>query len=100
MFIVELPAPLPSAPMELTRFGGWLGHVPTMELDGRTPTSRELHARIASFWLAAQTVLYIGAAETSIAAGAIAGRGVTCVKYGLKFGHSTDEDDPRLSPGA
>ncbi len=68
MFIVELPAPLPSAPMELTRFGGWLGHVPTMELDGRTPTSRELHARIASFWLAAQTVLYIGAAETSIAA--------------------------------
>ncbi len=44
----------------------WLGRVPTLRLDGEIPTSKALQARLASFWLPSQTVLYIGAAETSI----------------------------------
>ena len=34
VFVVELPAPLATAPIELTRVGKWLEHVPTLTLDG------------------------------------------------------------------
>src|SRR5688572_19188528 len=57
VFLVELPAPLPTAPIELTRVGKWLEHVPGLRLDGARPTSRALSARLASFWLPSQTVL-------------------------------------------
>jgi transcription elongation factor GreA len=66
VFLIELPAPLATPPLELTRLGVWLGRVPSLRLDGEVPTSKALQARIASFWLPSQTVLYIGAAETSI----------------------------------
>jgi transcription elongation factor GreA len=66
VFLIELPAPLPTAPLELTRLGVWLGRVPTLRLDGEIPTSKALQSRLASFWLPSQTVLYIGATETSI----------------------------------
>jgi transcription elongation factor GreA len=68
VFVVELPAPLPAAPIELTRVGKWLEHVPGLSLDGAHPTSRALAARLASFWLPSQTVVYIGATEASISA--------------------------------
>ena len=67
VFIVDLPAPLATAPIELTRVGKWLEHVPTLLLDGTHPSSRALRARLASFWLPSQAVLYIGATEVSIA---------------------------------
>jgi transcription elongation factor GreA len=68
VFIVELPAPLPSAPIELTRVGKWIERVPTLMLDEARPASRALAARIASFWLPAEVVLYIGATQASIGA--------------------------------
>ena len=68
VFLVELPAPLAAAPLELTRIGKWLEHVPGLLLDGTRPTSRALAARLGSFWLPSQTVLYIGATEASISA--------------------------------
>ena len=66
VFVIELPAPLATAPIELTRVGKWLEHAPTLTLDGERPTSRALTARLASFWLPAQVVLYVGSSEGSI----------------------------------
>ncbi|MEX1171997.1 MAG: transcription elongation factor GreA [Chloroflexota bacterium] len=66
VFIIELPRPLPTAPIEVTRVGKWLERVPDLRLDGTRPTTKALVARIASFWLPGQVVLYIGATTTSI----------------------------------
>jgi transcription elongation factor GreA len=68
VFVVELPAPLARAPIELTRVGKWIERVPTLTLDGHRPTSRALAARLASFWLPSQAVLYVGATPTSVSA--------------------------------
>jgi transcription elongation factor GreA len=67
VFVVEAPAPLATAPIELTRVGKWVERVDTLRLDGEVPTSKALAARLASFWLPSQTVLYIGASDVSIA---------------------------------
>jgi transcription elongation factor GreA len=67
VFVVEAPAPLPSAPIELTRVGKWIERVGTLRLDGEVPTSKAVAARIGSFWLPSQTVLYIGTSEASVA---------------------------------
>jgi transcription elongation factor GreA len=66
VFVVELAAPLPTAPIELTRVGKWIERVETLRLDGERPTSKALAARLASFWLPSQTVLYVGASEASV----------------------------------
>ncbi|HEY7131651.1 MAG TPA: hypothetical protein VH440_05330, partial [Candidatus Limnocylindrales bacterium] len=66
IFVVELPEPRSSAPIELTRVGKWLEHVPALELDGRRPTSRALAARLAAFWIPSARVLYVGSTEGSI----------------------------------
>jgi transcription elongation factor GreA len=50
-------------PIEATRVGKWIERVPE-RLDGERPTFRTLQARLQAFWLAGQTVLYIGAART------------------------------------
>ena len=76
VFVVELPAPLPTAPIELTRVGKWIEHVPGLRLDGSRPTSRALSARLASFWLPSQTVLYVGATAATIS-GRLAAMGRT-----------------------
>jgi transcription elongation factor GreA len=67
VFLVELPAPLAAAPIELTRVGKWLERVEGLRLDGERPTSRAVAARLAAFWLPSQVVLYVGATPTSIA---------------------------------
>jgi transcription elongation factor GreA len=66
VFIIELAAPTPTAHLELTRVGKWVERVETLRLDGERPTSRALSARLASFWLPSQTVLYVGATTQSI----------------------------------
>jgi transcription elongation factor GreA len=66
LFVVELAAPLPTAPIDLSRVGKWLEHVPTLTVDSARPTSRAFAARLAAFWLPTQTVLYIGATTVSI----------------------------------
>jgi transcription elongation factor GreA len=63
---VELPAPLPSAPIELTRVGKWIERVPDLHLDGARPTSKELAARLARYWLPEQVVLFVGASTGSV----------------------------------
>jgi transcription elongation factor GreA len=68
VFVVELPGPLASPPIELTRVGKWLERVPTLTLDGERPTSRALAARLASFWLPSEVILYVGATKGSIGA--------------------------------
>jgi transcription elongation factor GreA len=67
VFVVEAPAPLPSAPIELTRVGKWIERVDTLRLDGEVPTSKAVAARIGSFWLPSQTVLFIGTSDVSVA---------------------------------
>ena len=47
VFVVELPAPLASAPIELTRVGKWVERVQTLRIDGEVPTSKAVAARIA-----------------------------------------------------
>jgi len=76
VFVVELPEPLPTAPIELTRVGKWLEHVPGLLMDGARPTSRALVTRLASFWLPSQTVLYVGATAATIS-GRLAAMGRT-----------------------
>jgi transcription elongation factor GreA len=66
VFVVELIAPLATAPIELTRVGKWIERVETLRLDGERPTSRALANRLGSFWLPSQTVLYIGSSDVSI----------------------------------
>jgi transcription elongation factor GreA len=66
IFIVELPVPRSTAPIELTTIGKWLEHVPDLRLDGVRPTSRTLAARLAKFWLPSARVLYVGSTEGSI----------------------------------
>ena len=66
VFIVELPALLRHAPIELTRIGKWLERVPDLRLDGAHPSSRALAARLESFWLPSTRVVYVGATDGSI----------------------------------
>jgi transcription elongation factor GreA len=67
VFVVELPAPRPTAPIELTKIGKWIERVEGLRLDGSRPTSKALVARLAAFWLPSQPILYVGATNASIA---------------------------------
>ncbi len=66
VFIIESVAPTASAPIELIRVGKWLERMETLLLDGTRPTSKALAGRLGSFWLASQTVLYIGSSDVSV----------------------------------
>jgi transcription elongation factor GreA len=68
VFIIELPSPPASAPLEITRIGKWLEHVPTLRLDGRETTSKAIAARLAAFWIPSTSVLYVGTSQQSMAA--------------------------------
>ena len=66
IYLVELGAPLPTAPLELALVGKWLERLPDLQLDGKHPTSRALEARLDSLWWPDARVLYAGATERSI----------------------------------
>ena len=66
IYVVELGAPLPTAPLELSLVGKWLERLPGLAMDGKHPTSRALEARLASLWWPDARVLYAGATERSI----------------------------------
>jgi transcription elongation factor GreA len=68
IFIIELPTPPATAPIELARIGKWIEHVPTMRIDGQEATSKAVAARLAAFWIPSTSVLYIGTSQQSIAA--------------------------------
>ena len=67
VFVVEIPAPLATAPLDVSRVGKWIERVETLRLDGERPTGKALAGRLASFWLPSQTILYIGASDASVA---------------------------------
>jgi transcription elongation factor GreA len=66
LYVVELPAPAPSAPLDLALVGKWLERVPGLRLDGGRPSSRALLARLASLWLPDAAVVYVSATSASI----------------------------------
>jgi transcription elongation factor GreA len=67
VYLVELPAPIASAPLDLARVGKWLERATDLLLDGARPTSKELQARLARDWLADQAVIFIGSATGPLA---------------------------------
>ena len=46
--------------------GKWVERVGTLRLDGERPVSRALAARLGSFWLPSQAVVYIGTSDASV----------------------------------
>jgi transcription elongation factor GreA len=66
VYVVELPSPLPTAPIDIHAVSAWLARVPTLVLDGSQPTSKQLLARLAAFWIPSATVLFVGGSERSI----------------------------------
>jgi transcription elongation factor GreA len=66
IYLVELGAPVATAPIDLARVGKWLERLPALRMDGERPTSRALAARLASLWLPAARVLFAGATAGSI----------------------------------
>ena len=66
VYIIELPAPVSAAPIDFNAVGRWIERVPTLTVDGATPTGRDLAARLHGFWVPDQTVLYIGQSGASI----------------------------------
>jgi hypothetical protein len=57
---------LPVAPVSVAAVGELLAVRPELTLAGTRPSARALAERIASFWLADETILYIGLAGTSL----------------------------------
>ncbi len=68
IFIIELPTPPATAPIEVVRIGKWIEHVPTMRIDGQEATSKAVAARLAAFWIPSTSILYIGTSQQSMAA--------------------------------
>ena len=63
VFVVELTAPLPSPPLDLSLIGKWLERVPDLRLDGTRPISKDLQLRLNRFWLPSQPVIFIGSSS-------------------------------------
>jgi transcription elongation factor GreA len=68
VYLVELPSPAATAPLELSLIGKWLERLPELRLDGERPSSRALTGRLASLWLPEARVVYAGATTGSISA--------------------------------
>jgi transcription elongation factor GreA len=66
VYVIELPAPLPSAPIDHTILRTWIERVPTLRMDGEVPTPHELAERLSAFWYPDETVLYIGRTSRSL----------------------------------
>ena len=68
VYLVELPAPAPALSVDLAVVGRWIERVPELRLDGKRPGGKELQARLGSFWLPSQPVLFIGGTSGSVSA--------------------------------
>jgi transcription elongation factor GreA len=67
VYVVELPAPLESPPLDLARVGKWLERAVDLVLDGARPTSKALAARLARDWIPGQPVLFVGSTDGLLA---------------------------------
>jgi transcription elongation factor GreA len=68
IFLVEVPVRSDEAPIDIVAVRDWLERVPGLMLDGERPTASQLAARLASFWLPQETVVYVGRTSKSLAA--------------------------------
>jgi transcription elongation factor GreA len=66
VFVVEVPAPVTAAPIDFGALRLWLERVPGLGLDGATPTPHELAARLGTYWLPGETVVFIGSTAKSL----------------------------------
>ena len=66
VFVVELPASQPTVSIDPTAIREWLERAPNLRLDGKRPSVAELQSRLASYWLPAQAVLFIGSGPKSV----------------------------------
>ncbi len=74
VFVVEVPAPVAVAPIDFGALRLWLERAPGLLLDGEAPTPHELAARLGTYWLPGETVVFIGSTAKSLGgrAGALA----------------------------
>ncbi|MGZ6269913.1 MAG: hypothetical protein ACXWMU_05030, partial [Candidatus Limnocylindrales bacterium] len=68
VFVIELGAPVPHAPIDPNALRAWLERVPELRLDDARPTVGELQGRLAGLWLPEQTVVYAWYSPKSIGA--------------------------------
>jgi transcription elongation factor GreA len=68
VFVVELAAPLPDAPIDIVAIRHWLERVPALMLDGQRPTAEDIARRLHEFWLPTEQVLYIGRSARQLGA--------------------------------
>ena len=66
IYLIELPGPLPRAPVDMSPVGTWIERVPTLAVDGSRPTGRDLAHRLAAFWLPDQVVLFVGSTDRGL----------------------------------
>ncbi len=66
VYVIELPNAPDTAPIDIGLIGNWLNQVPTLRLDGERPSGKELAARLASYWLPGESILYIGRSNASL----------------------------------
>lgn len=66
VYVIEVPEATATAPIDEAAVRAWAERVPSLRLDGARPTSRELTARLAKFWVPGESVVYIGLAGTSV----------------------------------
>ena len=64
VFLVEWPAPLDRAPIDISAVGTWLARVEMLRVDGERPTGKVLAARLAAWWLPGETIVYVGSAKS------------------------------------
>jgi len=68
VFAVEIATPTNRAPIDVDEVRRWLERVPDLRLDGERPTQSTLAARLSTFWVPAQTLLYVGRTAKSLSA--------------------------------
>lgn len=68
VYVVELPHPFPSAPIDHVAVARWLERTRSLRLDGERPTTKALATRLASYWLADQAVVLVGSTRGSLRA--------------------------------
>ena len=60
IFVVETAAPSTSPAIDADRLRRWIERVPSLRLDGETPTPSTLGRRLATFWVPEASLLYVG----------------------------------------
>jgi transcription elongation factor GreA len=66
VFVIELSAPVEAPPIDHVAVSKWIERVPDLRLDGEPATARTLAARMATFWLPGQAVVFIGSTRGAL----------------------------------